>query len=175
MGEKHGAYKEYDEDGALESIKTYTNGKKNGNWKFYEDGNLVVEREYLNDKLVKKIKYVIENNRIVDKETWENGVKQTFYKVYFKNKCKEDIYVAIRGVNRKTNAWESKGWYPIASGDGGYVFGTKHNTIYYHVRNKSFRSRGNYKKSIRGKTYDFTKQDISQGGFGTKEVPVNCR
>jgi antitoxin component YwqK of YwqJK toxin-antitoxin module len=295
MGEKHGSFKEYNEDGDLESIKTYandekngywkdtkyngdieegyyTNGKRSGHWKFFEDGNLEQEgpyfngkkhgewkfygtniyskktrlnrkgqynngqqngkwvyynkdgnqneysiyengnkvknvkdgihfnyntsrsfvfidseKHYKNNRLVKTIKYVFKNNdvntnTIVDKETWINGKlvskaskpKERFYRVYVKNKCRQKISVAIRGITLENDVWESKGWWNIASGEESYVFDTKNGIIYYYAESRSFKWYGEHRKNIRGKFYNFRKKDISKNNYGKTVVSLNC-
>ncbi|MAD96084.1 MAG: hypothetical protein CMB99_02040 [Flavobacteriaceae bacterium] len=191
-GEKDGKWVHYNRDGNENQYTVFNNGKKISTVKtgihytFGKYGSSLFtngEEHYKNNKLVKTIKYVIKNNKIVDKETWVNGVlvskaskpKETFYRVYFKNKCREDISVAIRGVNLKTNQWESKGWYNINSNDEGYIYDTKNGIIYYYAESKSFRWYGNHKKSLRGKTYDFKQKIISKDGYGKSQIVITCK
>jgi hypothetical protein len=82
--------------------------------------------------------------------------------VTFKNKCYDDIYVAVH-YKDMDGVWITKGWFKIAAYANAFLFSTKNRNIYYTAESAN----GNHKwtgddlyKSVRGsaKKYGFKKK-----------------
>lgn len=191
-GKKHGHWYYYNHDEDLYEYKIYdygtmTKSVKDGIEYTYGDvsGSLYItgEKHYDNNTLVKTVKYVFEGNKIVDKETWKNGVLVSklsdrnnvdYYKIYFNNKCRNKISVALRILNKDTNQWESRGWYNLAPYEEGYLIDTKNAIFYYYASHKDGEWSGKYKKTIKGKAFWFRKKDISGSSYGKKVINLTC-
>ncbi len=86
LGNEHGPYFRYYENGKLEEEGFYDTGLKTGKWKkFYYKGNLEYEGEYYQDKKILKWKYYYPNGNLEMAEEFTENGNFLLRKTYFPN------------------------------------------------------------------------------------------
>ncbi|MCB1177952.1 MAG: hypothetical protein KDK36_10270 [Leptospiraceae bacterium] len=84
LGNEHGAYERYYEDGSLEEKGSYDTGYKTDYWeKFYKDGQLEYTGYYKKDKKIKDWKYYFSDGKLEVEENFTGDGKLISRKTYF--------------------------------------------------------------------------------------------
>jgi antitoxin component YwqK of YwqJK toxin-antitoxin module len=78
---KHGLYKQYYENGSLEYISTYKNGKLNGEYKEWSDKGILVEHSHYKDsKLHGEYKLYYDSGKLYRGGVYINGEREGEFK-----------------------------------------------------------------------------------------------
>lgn len=75
-GIEDGEYKEWDEDGKIKEEGKFSNGLRNGVWRYFEFGAISSIGAYENDLKVGIWKYFDKSHNLIKKEFYINGVLQ---------------------------------------------------------------------------------------------------
>ncbi len=84
LGNEHGPYERYYEDGKLEEIGVFDTGKKNGEWiKYYRNSIVEYKGTYRSDKKIGLWKYFYPNGKIEIEELYSDKFKLISRKTFF--------------------------------------------------------------------------------------------
>ena len=185
MGSKEGVWKEFFEDGSLKEKTSYRYDKKHGEYITYSEstGKVSEKGRFANGEKHGVWKEYYWNGFLENKTKYEYGkyISQENYpyqlRLQFENACDKDIQVAIRFKDTE-GVWRTKAWYKFESGEDGYVADLHEETehIFFYAESISDNStwKGDYNRTVDGKSYPFRKRIVTVGEIAIEKVRLTC-
>lgn len=97
----------------------------------------------------------------ITEDGWDYPRAKPLIRLEFKNKCDEDISVALYYM--EGDEWVTDGWWTIEPGETAYLADTRNRIYYYYASSRNHEWSGSYYQYLKGEKYGFKKVEIESG------------